>query len=91
MSAFDTQTRAELSLVSAERHWTAQPEHLHSAEVPDEQVSIQQLQLGGQLTSAVRVHPPTALAQAKHGAGSSLLLSLLTNSPFAVADSLPSL
>lgn len=80
MSAFDIQTWAELSLVSAERHWTAQPEHLHSTEVPDEQVGIQQLQLGGQLTSAVRVHP-TALAQAKHGAGSSLLLSLLTNSP----------
>lgn len=48
---------AELSLISAERHWTAQPKHLHSAEVPDEQVGIQQLQLGGQLTSAVRVHP----------------------------------
>lgn len=48
---------ADVSLISAERHWTAQPEHLHSAEVPDEQVGIQQLQLGGQLTSAVRVRP----------------------------------
>ncbi|TNM93121.1 hypothetical protein fugu_018523 [Takifugu bimaculatus] len=58
-----------------ERHWTAQPELLHSTEVPDEQVGVQQLQLGGQLASAVRVHPPPFLPL-KLRADSLLLLSL---------------
>lgn len=43
--------------LSTERYWTAQPERLHSAEVSDEQVGIQQLQLGGKLTSTVGAHP----------------------------------
>lgn len=47
----------KLSPLSTERHWTAQPERLHSAEVSDQQVGIQQLQLGGKLTSGSRPHP----------------------------------
>lgn len=42
------------SLLSTEWHRTAQPERLHSTEVSDQQVGIQQLQLGGQLASIVR-------------------------------------
>lgn len=66
--------------VSAERHWTAQPERLHPTEVPDEQVGVQQLQLGGQLTSAVRLRPPPFLP-VKPRADSPLLLSLLISPP----------
>lgn len=47
----------KLSPLSTEWHWTAQPERLHSAEVSDQQVGIQQLQLGGKLTSGSRPHP----------------------------------
>lgn len=43
--------------LSTERHWTAEPERFHSTEVSDEQVGIQQLQLGGQLTPTVGPHP----------------------------------
>uniref|UniRef100_A0A7N8XQ18 Ubiquitin associated protein 2-like n=1 Tax=Mastacembelus armatus TaxID=205130 RepID=A0A7N8XQ18_9TELE len=52
-------------------HRTAQPECLHSAEVSDQQVGIQQLQLGGKLTSAVGPLPPThthtLLSKARRG------------------------
>lgn len=61
----------KLCPLCTERHWTAQPERLHSAEVSDQQVGIQQLQLGGKLTSTVGGGPPTV--DRKLGGGSSLL------------------
>jgi len=48
-----------------ERDRTAQPERLHSAEVSNQQVGIQQLQLGGELTSTVGA--PTLLTEASRG------------------------
>lgn len=48
---------------STERHWTAEPERFHSAEVSDEQVGLQQLQLGGQLASTLHGSTPTPLAR----------------------------
>lgn len=62
--------------VSSERHWTAQPERLHSAEVSDEQVGIQQLQLGCKLTPPVGAHPYTVNRSLKKWG-----LSLLPQSP----------
>lgn len=61
--------------LSTERYWAAQPERLHSAEVSDEQVGIQQLQLGGKLTSAVGAHPPPHTVDGSLKKGGSSLLS----------------
>lgn len=63
---FKQQLSGEFCPLSADWHWTAQPERLHSAEVSDQQVWIQQLQLGGKLTSAVRA--PDTVDRSKEGA-----------------------